>query len=156
MSQETHQCSIPSRDLDKIVDGITEVLHGKGMRRTEALEALLAAMIEPHRPYSLAELCEKPGLKDRDQATVYRLVNRLQEIGVMQQLSFGGRGNCFQLVLPGHHHDYLHCRNCGRISEVPVACRLDEVEDQISEEHGWRNLSHSLAFHGECPDCAED
>ncbi len=149
-----HDCSIPSDESDKIIERIVEQLRETGMRKTEALEELLRAMLDHHRPFLLSELGESPGLSGRDQATVYRLVMKLKDLGFVRQISLGEKGNHFQLILADHHHDYLLCRECGEITEVPFACVLSELESRLSKELGWKSLSHSLAFQGVCPECA--
>lgn len=154
MSHHESHCSISEEYLESIINGIVERLRRSGMRRTGALDSLLSAMLDPHRPYSLAELCEKPGLVKRDQATVYRMINRLNDLGIVQQLSLGGRASHYQLNLPDHHHDYLYCHKCGKVREVPIPCGLHELESRLTKDYGWSRLTHSLAFHGLCPECA--
>ncbi len=126
-----------------------------GMRKSDALDALLEAMLSTHKPFLLAELAELPSLKGRDQATIYRLVTKLREAGLVRQLNFGDRGNYFQLNVADHHHDYLLCQDCGELSEVPFPCVVNAVEERLRQEIGWSDLSHSLAFHGRCPDCQD-
>ncbi|MEO0414684.1 MAG: transcriptional repressor, partial [Verrucomicrobiota bacterium] len=121
-------CQVSNEDLNAIINGIIDRLREVGMRKTEALDALLHVMAVHHKPFSLAELAEIPELAGRDQATIYRLVTKLKEHGIVRQISLGNKGNCYQLHLPGHHHDYLICNRCGQVSEVPLPCVLKEVE----------------------------
>ncbi|NNE93283.1 MAG: transcriptional repressor [Verrucomicrobiales bacterium] len=144
---------MPTEESEKIIRKIVNQLRETGMRKTEALEELLQTMLDHHRPFLLSELGEMPGLKNRDQATIYRLVMKLKEAGVVRQLSLGERGNYFQINLSDHHHDYLLCRECGMVTEVPVECVLHEVEQKLAARHGWKDLTHSLAFQGICPEC---
>ncbi|MGY8639983.1 MAG: Fur family transcriptional regulator [Verrucomicrobiales bacterium] len=153
MSEHSHDCHVPVEESESIIDGIIERLRKTGMRKTAALEELLQTMLTHHRPFLLTELGEMPGLADRDQATVYRLIMKLKDAGVVRQLSLGEKGNYFQLNLANHHHDYLLCRECGIVTEVPVECVLKSVEEKLAVQHGWENLTHSLAFQGTCPDC---
>ena len=125
------------------------------MRKTDALEELLRAMLSTHKPFLLSELNELPGLVDRDNATIYRLVMKLKELGFVRQLNFVDKGNYFQINIADHHHDYLLCESCGEITEVPFACTLKDLEKKLRSEIGWRKLSHTLAFHGICPACSE-
>lgn len=153
MEEHHSDCHVSSEQSEEIIDRIIDQLRQTGMRRSEALEELLRAMISSHKPFLLSELHELPGLANRDQATIYRLVTKLKELGIVRQLNFGEKGNYFQLNLPDHHHDYLLCNHCGRIAEVPYPCVLEGLQETLHSELGWKNLSHSLAFHGICPDC---
>ncbi|MEM7698601.1 MAG: transcriptional repressor [Verrucomicrobiota bacterium] len=150
---DSGSCEVSAKECRKIIDGIIERLRDRGMRRSDALEALLSVMLKRHKPFSLAELGESPELEGRDQATIYRLVNKLKELGVVRQLSLGERASWFQLDLPNHHHDYIVCRECGTLSEVPVTCVVHKVESELAKRLGWRDLSHSLLFQGTCPAC---
>jgi len=148
------ECHVPEDKTQDAIERIVERLRASGQRRTEALEDLLRVMLSSHRPFLLAELSEEPRLARRDQATIYRLVMKLKDLGIISQINFGNRGNYFQLNLEDHHHDYLLCSACGRIEEVPMPCVLHDVERTLAERFGWKNLRHSLAFHGVCPACA--
>ena len=155
MEKTPSDCCVSSEESKAIRQQVIDQLRETGMRKTEALEELLQVMMESHKPFLLSELSEVPGLAERDQATIYRLVTKLKELGFVRQLNFGEKGNYFQLNIAGHHHDYLLCQRCGEISEVPFSCVLSEVEHKLRTEHGWQDLSHSLAFHGVCPECAK-
>lgn len=125
-----------------------------GFRKTGGLVDLLTAMLRRHQPYTLAQLAEMPGLRERDQATIYRLIMKLKEVGKVRQLNLGARVSHFQMVVPGHHHDYLLCESCGAVSEVPLECTLAEVEKRLMSKFGWKRLHHELEFYGICPACA--
>ena len=52
-----------------------------GLRRTKALEELLATLIEEDRPMTLAALASSQRLAAQcDKATVYRLLQRLRDL----------------------------------------------------------------------------
>ncbi|MDF1754971.1 MAG: transcriptional repressor [Verrucomicrobiales bacterium] len=155
MESHSSDCCVSHEESEAIIGRIIDELRDSGMRKTEALEELLHAMLEAHRPFLLSELSEVPGLAGRDQATIYRLIMKLKDLGKVRQLNFGDKGNYFQLNLADHHHDYLLCHDCGEITEVPFPCVLKEVEKKLREQFGWKNLSHSLAFHGQCPACSK-
>lgn len=157
---ETHDhshdnCSLSKTETESLVGAMIEELRGLGFRRTDALVDLLRAMMLRHLPFTLAQLSELPALRDRDQATIYRLVTKLKEVGKVRQLNLAGRVSHFQLVVPGHHHDYLLCESCGTVTEVPLACTLAKVEQQIMADFGWKSLHHELEFFGVCPACTE-
>ena len=153
-SPDNADCALSVQETEDLVSEMIGDLREKGFRRTEGLVDLLRAMMRQHQPYTLAQLWESPGLRERDQATVYRLIMKLKEAGMVRQLNLAGRVNHFQLVVPGHHHDYLLCESCGSVTEVPVNCPLAEVELQIMAKFGWKGLHHELEFFGICPVCA--
>ena len=153
-NHDHHDCSLPAGKADELVGSMIEELRELGFRRTEGLVDLLTAMVRHHQPYTLAQLAELPGLQARDQATIYRLIMKLKDVGKVRQLNLAGRLNHYQIVVAGHHHDYLLCESCGGVSEVPVECTLGEVERQIMARYGWSELHHELEFYGVCPACS--
>ncbi|HUF64115.1 MAG TPA: transcriptional repressor [Verrucomicrobiales bacterium] len=153
-SRAPSACSVPSADAEILVAGIIEKLRQRGLRRSKALEALLLAMANHHHPATLAELGESPDLRKRDQATIYRLVCKLEEAGVVRRRGLVGRSSHYELVVPGHHHDYLVCRHCGRVQQAPLHCELERVETELAARSGWNDLEHELEFFGTCPGCS--
>ena len=126
-----------------------------GLRRTKALEELAATLLECDRPMTLSELAASPRLSDQcDKATVFRLLQRLDEKGIVRRLGLHERAAYFTLLLPGRHRDYLICTGCGTITAVKAPCPVHQLEEEIRRETGYRGLYHELEFFGTCPDCA--
>lgn len=126
-----------------------------GLRKTKALEALLATLLSEKRPMMLTELAESPGLADTcDRATVYRLLHRLTDHGIVRRLGLHERAAYFALIVPGHHQDFLICTQCGSIEPIDAPCPVHALEDEIRTKSGYQNLYHELEFFGTCPACA--
>jgi len=139
----------------KIVTQAIERCRDLGLRRTKALEELLATLVESERPMTLAELSASERLIDQcDKATVYRLLQRLTEHGILRRLGLHERAAYFTLLQPGKHSDYLICTGCGTIESIKAPCPVHELEDEIREKTGYQGLYHELEFFGVCPDCA--
>jgi len=126
-----------------------------GLRRTNALEELLTTLAENTRPMTLAELASSDRLADLcDKATVYRLLQRLTEKGIIRRLGLHERAAYFTLLKPGKHSDYLICTVCGKIEAIQAPCPVHELENEIREKTGYQGLYHELEFFGTCPKCA--
>ena len=139
---------------DPLADTIDRC-RAQGMRRTKALEQLVATLMESQRPMTLAELAESERLSTQcDKATVFRLLQRLAEKGIVRRLGLHERAAYFTLLLPGRHQDYLICTECGTIETVKAPCPVHALEDEIREKTGYRNLYHELEFFGTCPSCS--
>ncbi len=125
-----------------------------GLRRTKALEELLRTLLERDRPMTLTELAGSPRLVDQcDKATVFRLLQRLASHGLVRRLGLHERAAFFTLLIPGKHSDYLICTECGRIDAINAPCPVHDLEDEIREKTGFKNLYHELEFFGTCPAC---
>lgn len=126
-----------------------------GLRRTKALEELLTTLSESPRPMTLSELATSERLTHQcDKATVFRLLQRLAEHGVIRRLGLHERAAYFTLILPGKHSDYLICTRCGNIEPIKAPCPVHQLEDEIRLKTGYKNLYHELEFFGICPTCA--
>ena len=74
--------------LDKVIDRC----RAEGLRRTKALEELLATLLENNRPMTLAEMAESPRLTNQcDKATVFRLIQRLTDKAILRRLGLHER-----------------------------------------------------------------
>ena len=128
---------------------------GAGLRRTKALEVLLDTLLDNERPITLAGLEESPLLSSQcDKATIYRLLHRLTDAGIVRRLGLHERAAYFTLILPERHCDYLICTGCGNITLVDAPCPVHELENEIRSKTGYLNLYHELEFFGTCPKCA--
>jgi len=125
-----------------------------GLRRTKALEELIATLLESERPMTLAELAGSDRLVSQcDKATVFRLLQRLADKGLVRRLGLHERAAYFTLLIPGRHQDYLICTECGSIAPVQAPCPVHELEEEIRRKTGFKNLYHELEFFGVCPKC---
>jgi len=140
--------------MSDLVDQIIGRLREAGMRRTRALGELVATLVENDRPMTLADLAGSERLADLcDKATVFRLLQKLTDHGVVRRLGLHERAAYFVLLLPGRHSDYLICTSCGSIEAIQAPCPVHHLEDEIRDQTGYRNLYHELEFFGVCPKC---
>ena len=103
----------------------------------------------------MAELTSCGHLMEKcDKATVFRLLQRLTEKGMVRRLGLHERAAYFTLLLPGVHRDYLVCTDCGSIKAIEAPCPVHQLEDEIRRETGFVDLYHELEFFGRCPKCA--
>ena len=75
-----------------VVRETIERCRAAGLRRTKALEELVSTLLESRRPMTLSELAASKRLTDQcDKATVFRLLQRLTEHGVVRRLGLHER-----------------------------------------------------------------
>lgn len=153
MAEESCHWSAEPWKVEALVEHCIERLRARGLRRSRGLDALLRQMAGRHRPATLAELAQAPELSSLDQATIYRLVIKLEEAGLVRRLGLHERATYFLLVIDGHHHDYLVCTRCGKIEDLDVRCPVEALEEQIMATRGYSSVYHELEFYGVCPAC---
>jgi len=126
----------------------------KGLRRTKALLGLLAYLLKLDRPIGWATLSQEPQIrKCCDPSSAFRVLIKLEEIGLLRRLGSPDRSYYFMLTLPGEHHDYLICTDCGKIENLDIKCPVEQVEKRITTRTGYKELYHELDFFGVCPKC---
>ncbi len=124
-----------------------------GLRRTKALSDVLSILIHACQPLTLADIAEsKDLLSEADRATVYRLLIKLEQHGLIRRLGLHDRAAYYIINLPGEHHDYLICNDCGRIERLDIACPVQELEQTIAKNSGYKSIYHELEFYGQCPE----
>jgi Fur family ferric uptake transcriptional regulator len=139
-----------SNDLNNLITRC----RAEGLRRTKALEELLATLLESDRPMTITELADSPRLRNQcDKATIFRLLQRLADKGILRRLGLHERAAYFALLIPGQHRDYLICTECGSIEPINAPCPVHELEKEIQFTSGYKNLYHELEFFGTCPAC---
>ena len=97
------------------------------------------------RERSIAKVC--------DPSSAFRVLVRLEEIGLVRRMGSPDRSYYFMLTLPGEHTDYLICTGCGKIENLDIKCPVEKIEKRIVTRRGYRSLYHELDFFGVCPAC---
>ncbi len=86
-------------------------------------------------------------------ATIYRTLDLLAELQVLQKLNFGdGRSRYEFNDKEVHHHHHLICLGCGIVAEFSEDL-LEKLEQAISNHNGFKITDHELKFYGYCHDC---
>ena len=88
-------------------------------------------------------------------ATVYRTLELLAEIEVLQKMNFGDGRSRYEFIDAGsHHHHHLICLKCGKVTEFADDL-MESLETQISKKCSFKVLDHQVKFYGHCKDCQE-
>ena len=133
---------------------VNKGLRGLGLRVTKARAGVMRVLEEKDRPMDVGEIFS--GLKSRgvrvDRVTVYRVLERLVEKGVIGQVDF--REGKLRYELKNEHHHHLVCKDCGSVEAV-YGDKLGEVEKQIQRQYQFVVKEHALEFFGRCKNCHE-
>jgi Fur family transcriptional regulator, ferric uptake regulator len=93
---------------------------------------------------------ELPGV---GRATVYRALEQLETLGLIQRVDLGGDAAGYERVDPnGHHHHHIVCEQCGRV----VAFEDEGLERAIvalAKRPDFNISSHDVTLRGECANC---
>jgi Fe2+ or Zn2+ uptake regulation protein len=134
------------------------VLRQKGLRITANRRAILKVLLSAEGPLSLQQIqvaAVEHGLDGNppDFVTVFRMMNLLEELQLAHKVNLGRASRHYEMTDSRHHCDYLVCTDCGQVTPLE---RLSggATGAQISREHGFTQLTHSLEFFGRCGPCS--
>lgn len=95
------------------------------------------------------------------QSTVYRQLENLVDEGVINKYIIDANSPaCFEYTGKDVHGDsevcfHLKCEKCGKL--IHMHCdELNEIQDHLLEEHGFRLNPFRTVFYGLCEDCSKE
>lgn len=148
-------------------DPIDALLSAHGLRRTQAARQVLGWMLaHPDTSFTHAQLqaaLQGDGAAGLDRVTLYRLIDRLTQVGLLLCRVDARRVRRYQ-AMPASVHATPHfeCRSCHR--ERPLAGALQasaldleraaRTAIETLQALGYQGLRLDMAVRGVCADCA--
>lgn len=134
-------------------DQAEEALRAHGCRVTRPRVAVLRALLESAGTVDAPTLAERaqahqPGIHE---ATVYRTVNVLAEVGIATHVHAGHGPALFRLA--GDEGLVAVCQDCGAIEPVPIGAVSDLVA-ATAQANGFTLEPGHFALEGVCASCA--
>lgn len=137
-----------ARAIDRLSDA--------GYRRGGARREVLELMADQHCALSALEIEDRlaTGPRRVSRASVYRILEELEAVGLVQRVDVGNNITRYEPVGRGHgHHHHLVCDSCGSLEpftdeglERAVRRACERVPLEVSE--------HEIVLHGTCRSCA--
>ena len=139
------------------IERIKKQLHSQGYKLTPQREATLLVLLEREEDHLSAEevfLLVKEKAPDIGLATVYRTLELLSELKIVDKINFGDGVSRYDLRKEGaeHFHHHLVCMECGSVEEI-IEDLLGDVEKIVEDDWGFEVKDHRLTFHGICKQC---
>jgi Fur family ferric uptake transcriptional regulator len=88
-------------------------------------------------------------------ATVYRTLELLVELRLVQRLEMGGEPGLYEPAMPSgdHHHHHFVCDHCGEVTPFDDA-GLERAITRLAKRLDYEVGDHDVVLRGGCPDCA--
>ena len=83
--------------------------------------------------------------------TVYRTLEILRSIGLVQVVTLPGEATRYEAALEKHHH--LFCSACRLLTNILLPA-LSPIVAQVAGTHEFSNTDYALTITGLCPACA--
>jgi Fur family transcriptional regulator, ferric uptake regulator len=141
--------------LDQLLENWKIALHQQGYRVTQPrlqVMEILASSETPLTPQDIyqrsLEMDSPPGI-----ASVYRTLEMMDELGLIQQIHQPGGCHAIWPALEGHQH-LLICTRCGQMRIVDGNEDISAYLRDIEQQTGYQVDEHWLQLFGVCQDCS--
>lgn len=139
--------------FDKFYMKFLELLRNYGYKNSAAKEQILKILFSSDEHLSASEIRDKIKSEFKRNVSltaIYRFLNFLQDFGLVLSIEESGI-NKFELNLKSHH-DHLICVKCGA-AESFFDKYIEEKQEQICKNSGFRLEGHTMILYGICPKC---
>lgn len=131
---------------------LTNILRSNGYKVTPQRLAVYEALASTHSHPSAEMLYNelRPKYPSMSFATVYKTVEILNKINVIQILNTGEDSFRYDADTSVHHH--VQCTECGAVDDV-MALNSEGLVADAESKSGYEISSHQCYFFGVCPRC---
>ncbi|KWU57169.1 ferric iron uptake transcriptional regulator [Priestia megaterium] len=143
--------------MESRIERIKQQLHSASYKLTPQREATVRVLLEHEEDHLSAEdvyLLVKEKSPEIGLATVYRTLELLTELKIVDKINFGDGVSRYDLRQEGaaHFHHHLVCMECGSVDEIQEDL-LEDVEEIVEKQWNFKIKDHRLTFHGICHRC---
>ena len=85
-------------------------------------------------------------------ATVYRTLDQLERLHLVQRVEIGGDPAGYERIDSAAHHHHLVCEQCGGLSPFADPSLMRAIE-AIGRAADFEVAAHDVVMRGRCPDC---
>jgi len=136
-------------------------LRHRGYKLTPQRKAVLKTILHSPNHLTPAEIYDR--VKQEHPSiglvTVYRTIELLTALRLICEMHTGDSSRSYLIRRDSGHHHHLICSECGTVVDFTgsqlgfTGCQIDEVEERLSRETGFKVENHILELYGRCPDC---
>jgi Fe2+ or Zn2+ uptake regulation protein len=134
---------------------IEAVFRQKGIPFTRQRRQIWDFFAGADRATTIPEAAEALRGEEVGQATVYRTVQLLSDLGLLARVQDGRGEICFIAPPIGHSHPLI-CGVCRRVVRFDGDGDVAGLEAELAEATGFTIYGHHLEVYGICPSCRAD
>lgn len=145
--------------MEARIEKIKQQLQAQAFKLTPQREATVRVLLENEEDHLSAEevfMLVKDKFPEIGLATVYRTLELLSELHVVEKMNFGDGVARYDLRNDSahHHHHHLICIQCGTVDEI-MEDWLVPLEEKLEKEYHFSVIDHRLDFQGICHRCRD-
>jgi Fur family ferric uptake transcriptional regulator len=153
MSPRSRTRPEPRPDLADQLAPVLDKIRARGGRVTWPRVAILEALVEGQDHVTVDELEQRvrTTAPDIHEATFYRTMGALEDLGVIYHLHLDHGPSVWHLTAAEHEH--LVCQECGTVIEID-AREFDALRASIAKRFGFVLDTRHFVSQGWCRDCS--
>lgn len=136
----------------------SEVLARHGRHSGQARQAVVQLLDAQSCALSALEIEDqlRDGSRPVARASIYRILDELERLRLVQRVQVGHDLTRFEPVRTGDgHHHHLVCDNCGTVTPF-TDDTLEDAIRKLSVRLPMHVAEHEIVLHGACQTCAEN
>lgn len=140
---------------EQVLKQFKSFLRREKLKFTKERETILSEVLKRRDHFDADELAadlRHDGFKV-SRATVYRTLDILHEIGVVNKATLGHKHNHYENMVGRKHHDHLVCLQCDKVIEF-VDEDIEDKQVEVCKKLGFVMKRHNLQIFGYCSHCA--
>ena len=139
------------------ISDLKQMFRDRQYKMTYQRQTILQAFVDnPDRHLSAEDVHSivRQQSPDIGLATVYRTLELLSELEILQKLDFGDGRSRYEIneTSTPHQHHHLICISCGAVREFGDDL-LETLETAVSKKSNFKIVDHQLKFYGYCQEC---
>lgn len=87
-------------------------------------------------------------------ASVYRTLEQLERLHLVQRVDIGGDAAGYERLDPDEHHHHFVCEDCGTLSPFSSE-ELERAIEAIGRDAEFTVAAHDVVLRGSCRACSE-
>jgi Fur family transcriptional regulator, ferric uptake regulator len=144
---------MPRSPTDDRLKRVLALVREQGGRVTTTRRAIVAALLEaPDHHVTAQTLAERVQRAHPDihASTVYRTLDTLTELGVVEHTHLGHGATVYHLT--DRRHQHLVCEQCGAVVEVPLSV-FEPLVQTLRDGYDFEVHPEHVALVGRCATC---
>lgn len=133
---------------------IQAVFRRDGISYTRQRRLIWEFFARADRAVTISEAADALRDEGVGQATVYRTVQLLGDLGLLARVQDGRGEICFIAPPIGHSHPLI-CGVCRRVVRFDGEGDLTQLEEELARTTGFTAYGHHVEVYGICPSCRE-
>ena len=138
-----------------------EILSENNISITNPRLLVLEELLKTKKPITIENL-QKELQDEVAVSTLYRVLNDLKSIGIVNEFTNPENVTVIELSLHGdnnNHHHHLFCTLCGKVVDIELSMSLEQYilseTKRLEKSSGFVIEDHGLELLGRCYDCLD-